>query len=241
MHNTQDPRISKEFIREIATDSSDITVLGVVHDHPASIYRVRNIVREMDPSVLALELPPLAIPLYKQYAETTDSTSQEGGEMSAAIASANGAEVAGIDGPTVEFTRWLYSTLREEGVSWKSIYQNVKAVANTIRPVFLARLKGVLHPMDSTIPDFENRVTHSVTTLDEPTQQAEDERRQIHETRALMNALAPSRSASLRDTVREQYMAYRIAALATNGPVVAIVGLGHLDSIARELSESHNV
>ena len=78
-----DPRVTGEFVRRVSNDAGTVTLVGVVHDHPASSYRVRQVVEDVDPEVLALELPPISIPLYEQYASSDRNPPVFGGEMSA--------------------------------------------------------------------------------------------------------------------------------------------------------------
>src|SRR6056297_2195481 len=98
-----DPRMNDEYVRRLP--DAGVTLVGVVHDHPASVHRAREVVRERDPDVVALEAPPLAMPLYETYARESRTPPTFGGEMSAAAQAAReeDAEVVGIDGPTVAF------------------------------------------------------------------------------------------------------------------------------------------
>ena len=66
------PRFTGEYVRRLgsddsgddasdgvaddATDAGDVTLVGVVHNHPASKHRIRTMLDEVDPAVLALEL-----------------------------------------------------------------------------------------------------------------------------------------------------------------------------------------
>lgn len=69
-----DPRLDERYLRVVPGTGDDGTVVlvGVVHDHPASRVRARRVVEKVTPAVVALELPPLAMPLYRQYAATND-------------------------------------------------------------------------------------------------------------------------------------------------------------------------
>jgi len=93
----------------------------VLHDHPASTYRVRTLIGRVDPAVLALELPPLALPLYDQYATDERTPPTLGGEMSAAIQAADADRVAGIDGPTPGFLRRVASGLHRADASAETV------------------------------------------------------------------------------------------------------------------------
>ncbi|MFC7081645.1 hypothetical protein [Halorussus caseinilyticus] len=52
--------MNDEYVRRLP--DAGVTLVGVVHDHPASVHRARAVVRERDPEVVALEAPPLAVP-----------------------------------------------------------------------------------------------------------------------------------------------------------------------------------
>lgn len=88
---SDDPRLNNDYLRTLPPRDSDITVtlVGVVHDYPASIYRVRRLVEAHDPAVLALELPLLAIPLYREYARDEGFPPSLGGETSTAVQAAS--------------------------------------------------------------------------------------------------------------------------------------------------------
>ncbi|ELY94043.1 hypothetical protein [Natrialba taiwanensis] len=72
--SVDDPRITGQFCRRVSGPTGDCYLLGVVHDHPASINRVMRVADAVDPAVLALELPPAALPLYRVYARDGDSS-----------------------------------------------------------------------------------------------------------------------------------------------------------------------
>lgn len=64
-----DPRIGDEYVRIVeSAGHAPVILVGVVHDHPASIHRVRTIIDTLEPEVLGLELPSLATPLFEQFA-----------------------------------------------------------------------------------------------------------------------------------------------------------------------------
>jgi hypothetical protein len=61
-----DPRLESAYLTTL--DGGAVTLVGVVHDHPASVARVRAVVARRRPDVVALELPPLAVGLYEAHA-----------------------------------------------------------------------------------------------------------------------------------------------------------------------------
>ncbi|MCL7417304.1 MAG: hypothetical protein M8354_05630, partial [Halalkalicoccus sp.] len=109
MSSTLSSLPNPEYIRTLP----ELTLVGVVHDHPASVARVEAVLRDSCPETLALELPPLAIPLYRSYATDAGFPSNAGGEMSAAIR-ASTASVVGIDGPSSGFSRAFYRYIERE-------------------------------------------------------------------------------------------------------------------------------
>jgi hypothetical protein len=117
-----DPRLYPEAIRVVETaddersqvvdapdDESDwvadgdehaarVVLVGVVHDHPASVYRAGHVVDRVAPDAVAVELPGLALDVFERLppaggppVEATDADGESGAtarpnEMSAALA-----------------------------------------------------------------------------------------------------------------------------------------------------------
>jgi len=117
----EDPRLTGEHVRSVASTAGTVTLVGVVHDHPASVYRVRRVLEAREPDVLALELPPISLSLFEAYARDVRTPPVFGGEMSAAIQAADTDEVVGIDGPTMAFTLALARTLVRERASQSTV------------------------------------------------------------------------------------------------------------------------
>ncbi|PSQ01139.1 hypothetical protein BRC94_04635 [Halobacteriales archaeon QS_5_70_17] len=67
-HGPNEPCVNDEYVRRVPPGASGTgtVVVGVVHDHPASVRRVKALAAATDPDVLALELPPLAVPLLRR-------------------------------------------------------------------------------------------------------------------------------------------------------------------------------
>ena len=139
--NHDDPRITGEHIRSVETPTGTVTLVGVVHDHPASVFRVRTTVSECNPDVLALELPPLSLPLFERYAEDTRTPPVFGGEASAAIQAASTDHVVGIDGPTPSFLRRLLTTLYRDA-SFKTASGVLSGLTAVTKSTFRCRLAG---------------------------------------------------------------------------------------------------
>ncbi|MGM0718676.1 MAG: hypothetical protein ACQET5_16240, partial [Halobacteriota archaeon] len=109
-----DPRMTATYVRRIPAGANALTLVGVVHDHPASTYRVKRTIEKRDPDILALELPPISLPLFEEYARCSWDPPRLGGEMSAAIQTAQTDEVIGIDRPTNDFFGRLLRRLVQE-------------------------------------------------------------------------------------------------------------------------------
>ncbi|WP_418285712.1 hypothetical protein [Halorubrum sp. DTA46] len=230
-----DPRITGEHLRSIDTPTGTVTLVGVVHDHPASVFRVRTVVTDRVPDVLALELPPLSLPLFERYAEDTRTPPVFGGEASAAIQASTTDRVVGIDGPTLPFLRRLAVTLYRKGGSIGTVRGILHGLASVTKNTLRCRLAGSLAAVTSIRLEVDSPVTYATSRVDSPERQAENEHSQITRARAVMDAFEPSRAASFGDDVRETHMADRLAEFRNDGDVVAVVGRHHLEPIAEQL------
>ena len=230
-----DPRITGEHLRSIDTPTGTVTLVGVVHDHPASAFRVQTVVSDRAPDVLALELPPLSLPLFKRYAEDTRTPPVFGGEASAAIQASTTDHIVGVDGPTLPFLRRLAATLYHEGGSIGTVRGILNGLAAGAKNTFRCRLAGSIAAMTSIRLEVDSPVTYATGRADSPERQAENETHQITRARAVMDAFEPSRAASFSDDVRETHMADRLAEFRDDGDVVAVVGRHHLSPVAEEL------
>jgi pheromone shutdown protein TraB len=234
--NDADPRLSDEYLRRHRTPDGTVTLLGVVHDHPASVYRVGQVVADVDPAVLALEVPPLAVPLYEQYADDERCPPAFGGEMSAAVQAASTDSVVGIDGPTLGFLGRLARTMLRERASATTVRQVARGVAAVGRTALACRAAATLATLTSLRVEVDAPVPYEGVPTDDPAAQAADEREHVERTHSVLNALSPPRAVRFRDETREAHMAERLAALQQEGDVVAVVGHGHLDPVAERLS-----
>ncbi|MDZ7730206.1 MAG: hypothetical protein U5K37_03545 [Natrialbaceae archaeon] len=215
------------FVRQTsgADGAHPVTLIGVVHDHPASIHRVEALIEHLQAPILALELSPLLVPVFETRAES--ATTGPGREFQAAIAASESPRVVGIDGPTLGFLATLISTIHIDD-------HTVRTGLTTLREVCRATVQGVSYRLGRECDATE--VTHDVSLADTPARQASDERQQVKTATAISNAFDPSAAVACRDETRERYMARRLERLRTSGPVVAIVGHDHLDPIAEHLS-----
>ncbi|WP_144904681.1 hypothetical protein [Halobellus captivus] len=234
-----DPRVTGEYIRQVSNDAGTVTLVGVVHDHPASTYRVRQVVEELDPEVLALELPPISIPLFEQYANTDRCPPVFGGEMSAAIQAAATDTTVGIDRPTGGFFQRLGRNLLRERPSLQTVRNVVSDAVKTTKHAVTCRAAAAVGAHTSVRVEVDSPVSHDIDWADAPDDQARDERMQVRRSHSFMNAFrtaSRTQASRLEDAAREEEMAARLSQLREEGDTVAVVGVHHLDPIAERLS-----
>lgn len=233
-----DPRVTGEYVRQVSSDAGTVTLVGVVHDHPASTYRVRRMVEELDPDVLALELPPISIPLFEQYASTDRSPPAFGGEMSAAIQAAATDTTVGIDRPTGGFFQRLGRALLRERPSLQVVRNVVSDVVRSTKHAVICRAAATVGERTSIRWEVDSPISYDTDWTDAPTDQARDERKQVRRSRSFMNAFrtaSRSQASLLEDEAREEEMAEQLIQLREAGDTVAVVGIDHLDSVAERL------
>lgn len=252
-----DPRLDDTYLRVVPeTETAGTVVLvGVTHDHPASRVRARQVVEGVAPAVVALELPPLAIPLYRQYAEAGsgrsgdgydgsdyggydgsdcggyDGSEYDGGEMAAALAASGDARVVGIDAPNWAYGRRLVGALRARDPDRETAVSTLRDTLSVTRHAVTCALGAAVRAMTPWSPAVETPTSHDSTVSDPPAAQAADEARQLSRSRALLGALELPPGQELVDELREASMASRIDSLRSEGSVVAVVGHAHLEPI----------
>ena len=77
---------------------------------------------------------------------------------------------------------------------------------------------------------------YGTTPGDPPDVQVADERRHRSRSRSLLRAIERPHADRILDGARERAMVRRLAALADDGDVVAVVGFEHLDTVADGLA-----
>ncbi|EMA58921.1 hypothetical protein C469_12138 [Halorubrum lipolyticum DSM 21995] len=233
-----DPRVTGEYVRRVPSDAGTLTLVGVVHDHPASTYRVRRVVTEVDPDVLALELPPISIPLFEQYASTDRTPPAFGGEMSAAIQAADTDATVGIDRPSTGFFHRLGRTLLRERPPQQTVRNVVSDAVETTKHALTCRVAAAIGDRASIRLEVDSPIAHDVDHTDAPDDQARDERTQVRRSNSFMKAFrtaSRSQASRLEDAAREAEMVDRLVRLREDGDIVAVVGISHLDSVAEGL------
>lgn len=241
MGEGQDPRLTGEYVREVSGPAGAVTLVGVVHDHPASCHRVRHHVRRLDPEVLALELPPTAVPLFEEYATSSRSPPPFGGEMSTAVQATTDATVVGVDRPTGSFCLRLARTLIRDRPSWTAVREVLRNTGSAARHALVCRVAASVATHTSLRVEVDDPTRHPTDRTDSPAAQADDERTQVRRSRTFANAFrtdSRSRATELEDATREAHMAERLVELGDEGAVVAVVGIDHLDSLVGLLEDA---
>lgn len=232
-----DPRVSGEHIRTVDGQDGSVTLVGAVHDHPASTYRAQHVVSRTDADVLALELPPLAVPLFEQYAAGPREPPAFGGEMSAAIQAFDRERVVGIDGPSRRFLAALAARLTDEPVSLGTLRDVAGGVWAAAKQAIACRLAASLSAWTSVRVEVDSPRVYGTDWADDPVGQARDERVHVRRAQAVSDSLLPPADARIRDAARDAHMAARLASLRREGDVVAVLGRDHLDPVAERLLE----
>lgn len=235
-----DPRLDERYVRLLPGTETrgPVCLLGVVHDHPASVYRVARLVGALEPEVLALELPPLSVPLFVRYADQAHDAGPPvlGGEMSAAIHAAGGARVVGVDAPNRAYLRRHLADVLADPPGLRVGLELLRdALAGSAQTVATA-LGALVATVTPIRPQLYDRIEYGVSAAATPAEQAADEVAHLRRRRAFVDVVETPEHVSRVDAAREAAMAARIAGLARQGAVVAVVGVAHLDGLATILS-----
>jgi pheromone shutdown protein TraB len=207
-------------------DGADLLLVGVVHDHPASIARVQHVVEAAAPDVLALELPPASLPLYRQFAASEDPT--RGGEMSAAIATAEAAELVGIDPLDARFVRTLCRETIRDSPSPETVHVVARRTVGVAKRIARQRLAAA-----NLCSDVDDRATYDCAG-ESLAEQVAHEAAYVEQCATLTQATVRPPVARISETARERRMAERLTD-RSSGLVVAVVGWGHLDALVERL------
>lgn len=230
----QDPRLSAESVRVVdAGDGHPVVVVGVVHDHPASVFRARAVADRVAPDVLALELPDSLVGLFESYAA---ADAADGGEMAAAIDAASDATVVGVDAPDWGSTRALLAELRDSDASPRSVGRTLREYGRLAAEAARGRLAaaGVPAAWLGDVPGLTQAFDCDPT--DSPAEQADHEAAHVRRSASLLRSFDVPAATRLLDAARERYMVRRLDALRGESVVVAVVGFSHLDALARGLA-----
>lgn len=229
-----DPRVRANTVRCLPArgDLGAVLLVGVVHDHPASLYRVTHLVETTRPAVLALELPPLAVPLFKLYAHDDRTPPGLGGEMSVAVRAAGDARVVGIDGPSLRYLWALAGRARDETGVGPAVLRDT---LTDLGQALATRVGAVLGRYTPLRPYLYQHIGYEVTPFDSPETQAAHETAHVERQQTFMRAVTVPPARRVVNDAREATMLHRLRTLRRAGDVVAVVGMKHLDVLGDRL------
>lgn len=232
-----DPRLNEQFLRCIPeTDElGTILLIGVVHDHPASVFRVAHLLESFTPDVLALELPPLAMPLFRMYAESRFTPPKLGGEMSMAIQAAGDVRTSGIDAPNRVQLRLIAEELLTGRVPLNVTRSILKDLTNGFAHALACRLGALIGSITPLRLRIYSHIEYDCSLLDSPAVQAEHESSHVSQRQAFLRAIETPVDIRRIDEIREAGMVTRLQELRAEGGVVAIIGIEHLETLETRL------
>jgi hypothetical protein len=235
----EDPRVSEQFLSIVPGEEQthETIIVGTVHDHPASAYRTRTVVSHVDPDFVAIEIPPVAVPLFEKTAESDHPPLPVGGsEMSAALAGNTGGNAVGLDSfGTSFFGHFLSEAYRTDTVSPADTWRALGAVRRVQKEAVLCRASAKTGRLRGWIENALVSFEYDVTADDPPLDQARDEQEHVSKNRSLLEAVDRPASEELLDSARERNMSAQLSSLRRAGTVVAVVGFDHHEPITKRL------
>lgn len=233
-----DPRLDPRYVRcgPESADQGAILLVGVVHDHPASLGRVATLLEALSPDVLALELPPLAVPLFDCYADDVFEPPRLGGEMSLALQILDETPVVGIDGPNADYLRAIGERLVAGEIPRDLLRRVGTDLANSSLHAIACGLGAWVGRLTGLRLRVYDHLRYDVSLLDPPRDQGEHESKFLAKQQSFLRAIEVPRGRHLIDEIREESMAARLQRLRRRGDVVAIVGMEHLDGVCDRLN-----
>ena len=245
VNRLDDPRVTGDDFRHVPAigDAGDVVLVGVVHDHPASVFRVVEAVSALDPDTVGLEVASIAVPLFRSYAEThgsdpdtITSVSVDGGEMSAAIGAAGDACIVGIDLPNPSALEPVLSTLHDESLPAREALRAGHAFGAQMLHAIQCRISHAASRIGLDIDPGLDREPRPDARTASPAKQASDEAVAISAGETLLRALSRPPAMEAFDRAREAAMAQQLRLHCQHGvDVVAVLGYAHLDPIAERL------
>jgi hypothetical protein len=160
---------------------------------------------------------------------TSQIESVDGGEMGAAVVGSPDSTVVGIDTVGPRFLGRVLTKAWAERTSLGVVKQALSDVVGITRQALGTRSDGWQNASQ------RGAAAHDVTSDDPATVQADDERAQVTQSQTLLDMFERPEADVLLDETREVTMAKEIESLRTDGSVLAVVGMDHLDSIASDL------
>lgn len=228
-----DPRLDGAYVRLVDDTPNPAVLLGVVHDHPASVARVRAVVDTVDPDVVAVEAPDVLTPAFTEI-------DGAGGEMTAAAdAAAADAEVVGVDAPGRGTLRSLASVVADEQPDAGTVASALADLGRLGAHAVRGRLQAAGVPEQWLGGAFERTQSYDCPPDASPAEQASHEASRVSRSTSLLRAFDPPPATRVLDAVRERQMGRRLAALAggdDDSVLVGVVGFSHLDAVENELA-----
>lgn len=233
-----DPRLDERYVRCLpGHDGVGTTLLvGVVHDHPASVFRAVRLIEVVTPETLALELPPLAMALFRLYGRDRFVPPRLGGEMSAAIQAAGDASTVGIDAPNATYLRLLVTGVITDPPSLNVLGAVMRDLLSGSAHAAVCRLGAHVGAVTPIRPQLYSHLEYDCSFLDAPSTQATHEASHVSQRRFFLQAIETPPAIERIDAAREASMVERLRELRTAGDVVAVIGTEHLDAIEAGLS-----
>lgn len=227
-----DPRVTESNVRHIDGGPAPIVLVGVVHDHPASVHRAEAVVETVAPETVAVELPDVMIPVVEDAVGegSGGDGSVVGGEMAAALA-AGERSVAGIDVPGRGAWRSVLTELRNERPSPATVLRAIGDGGRIAAHALVGRLAGLGVPGTPAVEDLESHQEYDLSADAAPGVQADHERTHVRRSTTLLRSFDPPPATAFLDAVRERYMVGQLQSISRKGSVVAVVGFGHLDEV----------
>lgn len=229
----RDPRLGLDYIRCVpgSNGSGSVLLIGVVHDHPASVFRVNAILEELTPDVLALELPPLAVSLFRMYSKDDFTPPRLGGEMSMAIQAAESVRVVGIDSPNRTFLRQLAGRVFNGRIP-KSLFGDlIQDIVLSSTHAMACRVGAVIGAITRLRLRLYSHIEYDCSPVDSPAAQADHEASHLAKQQAFIRSIEVPQARQLIDELRDESMAKQLIDLRLEGDVVAVVGVEHLDPL----------
>ena len=207
------------------------------------MFRVVEAVTALDPDAVALEIAPIATPLFRSYArrgdadpDTVSASSPSGGEMSAAIGAAGDARTIGIDLPNAAAIGPVSGTLRAESLSARDALRVGRAFGTQTLHAVRCRLSHAASRVGVDIDPDLDRGRAPDARAGSPVEQAAEEDAAVSAGKTLLRALSRPPATAAFDRAREAAMTEELRALRRDGSdVVAVLGHAHLDPIAERL------
>ncbi|MFD1512118.1 hypothetical protein [Halomarina rubra] len=230
-----DPRVDESRCAFVERDeSADLLLVGVVHDHPASVARVRAVLQATTPDTLALELPPASVSCYRRLAaqrgHAADGETPPGGEMSAAIDASPDAAVVGIDPLDARFLHTVGHDLLAERHSTETVRSVARRTVGIARRIGRQRL-AASGLGDLSTADEQAEYDDVGSTAAE---HAEHEAEHVSRCSLLRSVTERPLAVGVVTTARERRMTERLRDV--DGDLcVAVVGWAHLDALVERL------